>query len=328
MTLENHPLCYTICSAIITKGGEIGLKESDEGLSLLGGFVDWWPGFPKCIIERTISENGIDFSPSRINGIVQSRSLSGKWITNINVIGPATNIIEEKGVKWFKLEEVLSHEKDFRTPDTAALLRNIYTHSPFDLNFINTTAGRPAYPSPKVNYANTESYNLNDIIVVSSVVRYKEEGEDAKYALMVCGSKESSEGKLSLFGGKLAGAESIIKGTLRELFEEAGGFIGYPLGLVGAYINYRGRDKNGQGMYATNFSTLIRAPHTNIDLPSYIKGEVAKIEWYSIKELHKIPAESFRTIDTKEAILKADYKLRFGEKLVPLNAITEVESNI
>jgi ADP-ribose pyrophosphatase YjhB (NUDIX family) len=314
--MEPAPKAHTICSAIIQRSdGRIAFKEektpTGKKLSLPGGYVDWGLGFPEAIVDRVRSQNRVKFLPLEINGITQNFSPSGKWVTNINVLGPLISNLDETGIYWLSLDEALKKEDDFRTPDTHVLLRKLYQQTPFKLDFVCLTI--PQTNSRKYFGFSNEPTDFN---VASTVVRY-DLPRNAEYAFMICGEgeRESVRGKLSLFGGHLADGERTTCASARETCEESTKYIGPQIGLVGAFIS-----QSSSGMYVVNFATAahgIERPH----LRKHKKREAAGVRFLTAPEIYNMPITEFRTPDTLLATLLTDHILKSGRKLVPLESI-------
>ncbi len=326
--------CYTACSAIVTKGNKIAFKDTNGGLSLLGGYIDWQLDFPEGVIYRIADEHFIEFHPIAINGITQNQAPTGKWITNINVIGPVLRG-EEKNVHWFTMEEALSREKEFRTKDISRLLCKTVEDSQIDLGFVVPTYktkirdGSVFSVDAAKLFASAETAHVDEgllqksQVVAGNVVRYSEGGQGL-YALMRCG-RSYGQNKLSFLGGALEEGESIQKGSEREMFEETGGRrIGYACGFVGAFVNYIGNAKDGRPQFITNVAPFVKAITKDIQIPDSLKEEVQEIIWLTPEQVYNTPREHFRTVDTKRAILMAEHKIQYGKKFIPMGYIETI----
>lgn len=320
----------TVCSALIYQGNKLPLKDTGEGLSLLGGHVQWDMGFPDCIKYRIAGENGIQFTPQYINGITHDVTQHGLEVLNVNVYGLVTDISESKGVHWFTTEEALreADKGNMRTPDARVLLLERYRSRKIPLSFIQVTGGitRGPQSSEVVTAGSTTAVPADhpwapkDFIVVGGSIYHREENGPLKWGLMRCGRPQYL-GKLSSFGGRPKPGDSILQTLVRETSEESGETLHIdPIGLCGIFLNPVGQYRGQPNNYAANFACVARARNKITEIPEHVKGENKEVVWKTLEELVAMRAEEFRTEDTRAAaVIAAQQRTQAG--IVPFETI-------
>ncbi len=299
---------YTICSAIVEDRGKIILKQKDEGLSLLGGFVDWSHGFPGCLVERVRQDHGLQITPWHINGIYQYHSGTGLWFTNINVYASLDYEPRRKGLCKIPLDDLLSGRHDFRTPDTVHALEDLFVDARADLSYVHVTARGDATRANTNPPAPVPTHN--GFTVVSAVIR----SSDSNYLLMLPG-RGIGAGRWSLIGGKLKPGEVLLRGIRREEIEETQD--GYnPTGIVGVYVNQieDGSWPNVLAVHCVGHHEDMRPPRGD---------EVEELRWIQYNLICKMKDDMFRTRDTRLAIMNAE-SLCNQRRLMPLSFVRDI----
>jgi len=319
MVLHGHDLSHTVGSAVVYNAeGQVALKETGAGLSLLGGYVDFRGGI-ESIQSRIQNKHRLGFIVEGINGIVQTLSATGKSVVNINLRGIAHDAADSD-VIWIHPHEIMSRPEDCRTIDTVPLIERSF-NSVVPLSFIH-----PTFFGRQQETTKPQTVTPGDFNVVGAVIQYQTP-EGPRYPLMVCGREGRDRGKLSLFGGHLAGGkhrERIFDGLVREIGEEGGSRqVAAPVGYAGIFINLKG---GGKSMTAITNIVGACIGLEEPTIPEEAADEVAEIRHYTIRQLMALPRDSFRTPDTRQAVILADRAFR-GRSLAPLETIQYLETD-
>ncbi len=330
----------TICSALVSLGNKYAFKETENGkISFLGGHMNWEYGVSDAIIRRTYADTGIAFTPRYINGITQHRTPSGKEVININIVGNAVDLSNQRpgkevnAIHWLTREEALRQRDRFRTPEMHYLLQRLSQQNAVSLDFIQSSDQRLKLET-QLRVADgaigTESeefdglFGPKDFVVVSTALRYQGPETLAKYAFMRCKRKQFNN-KLSLFGGKQNRGEHPKQTAIRETSEESGGLIiPEPIGIIGIWTNRVTKYQDQPSNYATNIATVAEVNELVTELPESVRDESGKeIYWLTLEEIANMSYSEFRTRDAKEIPIRAEQVLQ-QQRIIPFSFIEQI----
>jgi len=303
-----QPLTRTIASLLIMDEKHVYLRETNWGLSLLGGSINYNHGVVEGLRKTVSAEHGINL-PAKLalNGIYQHGFEGKTWRTNINFCVNPRNLEPSsrrqlEHLVQIPVNEVLSgqrlvdiagsdgHAKKerivYRTPeiiravvDNYQLLEGIpvLKHS-----FHYTTAREFADSLRRNNMFVGDKYRgkQSEATVVSAVVQ-NEEGE-----VLILRVPQGESYADSLPGGKVRPGELLPEALERELALKVEAPIA-ALGILCVYVNHI-----TDGEYVTNFCMYARAQKSSISL---IPGDraakkVLSRRWMSVERLQEMHA--------------------------------------
>ena len=325
-----------ICSAVVCDSkGRIGVKDAQgpaglEGLSLLGGHIQWGHGVTEGLRKRIWEESKIGFTPSHLVGITRHRTPSKKDVINISVAATLDDSSIQEHVYWMTVDEILRREDEFRTPDGPYLVVRSLQGKKVPLDFVQYTdilhpvefSEDKTHPISTELASGGERFGPTDFVVTSTAARYQGPEGGVEYMFMRCG-RERFEGKFSNLGGKLDRDESVKNGAMREVQEETPGIDIKQVGLTGIFINRIDPAHNPPEEYAVNFATLAIC-RNKYQLPvNYSGREVEGIEWIDVEKIPGMSNHEFRTVDTKRAVTRSEAAHQRNE-IVPFDFIHDI----
>ncbi|MFH1592320.1 MAG: NUDIX hydrolase [Candidatus Woesearchaeota archaeon] len=296
-TKPERPVIGTVCSALIeNQRGEVLVKETSEGISLLGGSAKWSRRFPECLESMVEEEHNVRIKPRRIQGVFQNQTRKGSWITNISVTASCDSHRNKKDCFWVNKHTILEGaDYGTRSPDL---------HEAVCISFQNTQGAGFDFVT-----VTDKAYQISEVksvgMPVTGMVIINPYTE--KFLLMQCGKEERSDyKKWSLLGGTVNFGEGRVTTVTREVQEE-GGIVPIGVGLVGIYVNH----VQGVG-HITNIASIGYQFREQAQPSQEFEGEVKQFSWLSLDEIHSMDADSFRTRDTPLAIKHAEWLSQHG----------------
>ncbi len=319
-----------LCTAIIIQDGKIAIKETERGLALPGGHVDWSYGSNNALPVRVYNEHGCGFWPKHISSILHHRTSRGDPVINLTYVGETKAQQDSTGLKWLTLEELA---KETCEPHARRALESYRTGSTkIPLDFVRFT-GVPRDIGDITFLGNgaEEKHPARDFVVSGGPLRYMPKEaplQAAEYAFQECAraviNGQHADNILSFFGGKTLGDELPTRGMLRERGQE--GITStkvVPEGYIGLFIN----DVDGQkqpARYSANFSAGSLIGDKVNYIPLRAKEETKGIAWLTIAQIEAARSR-FRTKDTYLATSLWHEATRKDKTLYPLDIVQRVD---
>ena len=322
--MDKDAYVNTKITATVLKGDKVLLSRDGDRHSLMGGFVNYDLGFPRCLVARIYNDHYINVKSQYINGIYQYFD-GNNWVTNINVVARLVDGGSNNGmVKFdeFDIGDVVAGKIPYRTPDTILALIDLNNPLRAPLNRVHCpydSSGGAGVPFFMLTESHPETVKVNDYecTVMGSVVKSGDE-----FLLMEC-NREEFRGKYSLLGGKLNPGESILFGAKREFTQESATKVFFQ-GVVGIYINQVSRNH-----YITNFSLYgeVQKDSIELDVSKDREEEVKSLLWVNLEKLESMKG-SLRTKDAYHAIQDSQFhKSPYSDNLIPLELIKRIDAN-
>lgn len=302
----------SVLSAVVWRpgrgGGQVLVKESMRGLSLLGSDkIDWGKGVVEGLADRVCEQHGLLIHPYAINGVYSGVSPSGKFIgLNLNFRAYASVGSGGKGLHWIGREEILSGRHAVNTPDLLEALKDLDVGPRADLGFIAPVA---------INRFVSENLRgKSGEITASSTVIYN------PFTHRVC-FVVRGDGLYNNVGGKVENP-ALLKEYFRENYEEVGRNLGENLrGFVAVFTK-----RTPSGRFVTFLPAFAVVADEDLSpREEFIQsGELRGLEWLSVDDLTNISPERFYTPDSLASAILGVGNYERGESFVPLDLIRSV----
>ena len=285
-----QPQTRTITSVLIMNQDCVYLKQTDWGLSLLGGSIDFRYGVVDGLRRNIFKDHAINLPHKlALNGIYQHGYQDKTWRTNINFcINPRDLPAGEKEkletLVQIPINRALSGVK-FRTPEVRSAIIDNYQQPegiPILKHSFHYTSARE-FASGNLEYQRHYNARSAESTIVSAVIQ-NQFGE----ILMLRVPNNGSGGYIdSLPGGRVRPGELLHEALMRELTFKLDTTI-KPIGILCVYVN---RLKENE--YVTNFCMYARAQKESIfPVPSDIAAKkVVDRRWVSMEKLQQLNAK-------------------------------------
>lgn len=318
-----------LCTAIMVQEGKIALKETEKGLALPGGHVDWAYGSTNAVPMRIHAQHKCGFWPKHISSMLQHRTANGDSVVNVTYVGKTKTQQDSRGLVWLTLEE-LAHQTC--EPHARRALERYREEARIPLDFVRCMHAPRELKD--VNFVGDDAekvYSAKEFVVSGGPLKHMHKGtsiDSAEYAFQECAraviDNQHADNVLSFFGGKAEGNELPLEVMLRERSAEGVQMNGIiPHEYIGLFIN----DVLGQRQpqrYSANFSIGSTISYKVESIPKSAKAETRGITWLNMEEIERA-RQKFRTPDTYLVTKLWHDATRSNKPLYPLDLIQRVE---